>query len=170
MLKPNVIKSFLLGFATIGALSCITNASAAAPTGVCGIVASLPHPEFPFLNYSGVATVKNLDMLGEINFTTSTIYYSVTQWTFDGAGNVGKQTIGGNAAFTLTGPALTTGTTGTTGYASGNPTPNSYQIAFTLNTAGGLKPVILNVLPVNSGNTYLIQGIADRLSGVCQTF
>jgi hypothetical protein len=167
MLKPNVIKSFLLGFATIGALSCITNASAAAPTGVCGMVASLPHPEFNFLTYSGTApVVKNLDVLAEINFTTSTIYYSVTQWTFDGAGNVGKQTIGGNAAFILTGPALTTGT----GYASGNPTPNSYQIAFTLNAAGGAKPVILNVLPVNSGNTYLIQGIADRLSGVCQTF
>ena len=166
MFKPNVIKSFLLGFAIISALSCIPNASAAAPTGVCGMVASLPHPEFNFLNYSGIATVKNLDVLAEINFTTSTIYYSATQWTFDGATSVGKQTIGGTAAFTLTGPALTTGT----GYASGNPTPNSYQIAFILNAAGGAKPVILNVLPVNSGNTYLIQGIADRLSGVCQTF
>ncbi len=67
-----------------------------------------------------------------------------------------KATVSGNATFTIAGPGLTTG----------NTTPSSYQITF---PALG-QTVTLNVLPVNSGNTYLIQGIADRLSGVCQIF
>ena len=99
-----------------------------------------------------------MDLLAEINFTAQTVNYSITQFTWSGGsgGVFSKATISGNAAFTITGPGLTTG----------NTTPNSYQITF--NALG--QTVTLNVLPVNSGKTYLIQGVADRLSGVCQMF
>lgn len=155
-MKSKLIKDVLLGFTTICALAgFVPSASAAAPTGTCGLVAAMPHPEFNWYGYAGAAVTKNMDLLAEINFTAQTINFSVTQFTWSGSA-FSKATVSGNAAFTIAGPGLTTG----------NTTPSSYQITF---TAGG-TPVTLNVLPVNSGNTYLIQGIADRISGVCQMF
>jgi hypothetical protein len=103
-----------------------------------------------------VAITKNMDLLAEINFTAGTIHYAVTQFVWNGTPPLTKQTIAGNTTFTIAGPGVNTI----------NTTPNSYQITF---TAGG-SPVTLNVLPVNSGNTFLIQGIGDRISGVCQAF
>ncbi len=161
-MKSKSIKGILLGLTTICAVAgFVPNASAAAPTGTCGLVASMPHPEFDwwaYMNGGGATVTKNMDVLAEINFTAKTINYSITQftWTSGAPGTFSKATVAGNAIFTMAGPGVNTT----------NTTPNSYQITF---TAGG-GTVVLNVLPVNSGNTYLIQGIGDRLSGVCQLF
>jgi hypothetical protein len=161
IMKSKLIKEVLLGVTTICALAGFAEpALAAAPTGTCGLVASIPRPEFNWYAYmgaNGAAVTKNMDLLAEINFTASTIHYSVTQFTWTGSGGTfSKATVAGNATFTIAGPGVNTT----------NTTPNSYQITF---TAGG-SPMVLNVLPVNSGNTYLIQGIGDRISGVCQMF
>jgi hypothetical protein len=163
IMKSKLIKDVLLGVTTVCALAGFTpTASAAAPTGTCGLVASIPHPEFDWYAYgvSGGPTItKNMDLLAEINFTAKTIYYSVTQftWTTGAPGSFSKATVAGNTTFTIAGPGVNTT----------NTTPNSYQISFTTGSSG---TVTLNVLPVNSGNTFLIQGIGDRISGVCQAF
>ena len=159
-MKSKLIKNALLGVTTICAVAgFVPNASAAAPSGTCGLIASIPHPEidwFAYMAASGAAITKNMDLLAEINFSAGTIHYTVTQFTWSGTPPLTKATISGNTTFTIAGPNL----------ATGDATPNSYQITF---NAGG-NPVKLNVLPVNSGNTYLIQGVADRISGVCQAF
>jgi hypothetical protein len=163
-MKSKLIKGILL-FTTLCALAgFVPGASAAAPTGTCGLVASMPHPEFDWYAYAGSGgptVTKNMDLLAEINFTAKTIYFSITQftWATGSPGSFTKATVAGNATFTIAGPGVNTTTT----------TPNSYQITFTP-TVGSTNPVTLNVLPVNSGNTYLIQGVGDRLSGVCQMF
>jgi hypothetical protein len=162
-MKPKFIKDALLGFTAICALAgFISNASAATPTGTCGLVASIPHPELDWYAYinstAPAATTKNMDLLAEINFTAKTINYSITQFTWSGTAFT-KSTVAGNASFTIAGPGVNTT----------NTTPASYQITFTP-SVGSTNAVTLNVLPVNSGNTYLIQGVADRLSGVCQMF
>lgn len=161
-MKSKLFKDVLIGFTAIyAAAGFISNASAATPIGTCGLVASMPHPEldwYAYMNSGGPAITKNMDLLAEINFTSKVINFSVTQFTYSGGlgGVMTKATVSGSATFVMTGPNLNTG----------NATPNAYQITF---TAGG-TPVTLNVLPVNAGNTYLIQGIADRVSGVCQMF
>ena len=81
----------------------------------------------------------------------------MTQWVWSGTA-AGKATVSGSAAFTIAGPNLSTS----------NTTPSSFQITFT--PIAGNGPVTLNVLPVNSGNTFLIQGINDKINGVCQMF
>jgi hypothetical protein len=137
----------------------VPSASAAAPTGTCGLIASIPHPEWDWAVYmtgGGAAITKNMDLLAEINFTAKTIYYSVTQFQWSGTPPLVRATVAGNTTFSIAGPGVNTT----------NTTPNSYQITFSI----GGSPVTLNVLPVNSGNTYLIQGVADRISGVCQAF
>lgn len=163
-MKSTLIKNTLMGFAAIcAAAGFVPSASAAAPSGTCGLIASMPHPEMDWADYmavGGVAITKNMDLLAEIDFTHLTIHYAITQFTWSGTA-FSKGTIAGNAAFTIAGPGVNTT----------NTTPNAYQITFSPNAAG-VNPatVVLNVLPVNSGNTYLIQGIGDRISGVCQAF
>ena len=167
MMNKKMIKQVALGFVAVGAVSLMTTASAAAPAGTCGLVASMPHPE---IDYATTANkVKNMDLLAEINFTTSTINFSMTQFVFGTAGIAPvKQTIGGSSTFTIKGPHLTNSTA--TGYGvatQDTPLPDVYQITF--DPFGLNNPVTLNVLPVNSTNTYLVQGIADKISGVCQS-
>ncbi|HQT25837.1 MAG TPA: hypothetical protein PLK99_04470, partial [Burkholderiales bacterium] len=107
------------------------NAAAAAPTGTCGLVASMPHPELDWYAYAkanGPTITKNMDLLAEINFSAGTIDFSVTQFTWTTGGSaITKATIAGHTSFTMTGPGSSTGasTPGT-----GNSTPNAYQISF----------------------------------------
>lgn len=168
MKNEKLIKQVVIGVIAVSTLSLMTNASAAAPTGICGMEASIPRPD---LDYALTANkTKNMDILAEINFTTNTINFSLTQFVFTTAGTPPvKQNVGGSATFTMKGPGLTNVTaTGYTVAGQDTPLPDAYQITF--DPFGLGNPTILNVLPVNSGNTYLIQGIADRISGVCQKF
>jgi hypothetical protein len=125
IMKSKLIKNALLGFTTICAVAgFVPNASAAAPTGTCGLIASIPHPEIDWFAYmagNGVTITKNMDLLAEINFSTTTIYYSITQFTWTQGVGFTKATVAGHAIFTITPPVAN----------PTNSTPNSYQISFT---------------------------------------
>jgi len=168
MKNEKLIKQVVIGVIAVSALSLMTNASAAAPTGICGLEASIPRPDLDYVALANTGAIKNMDVLAEINFTTSTINFSLTQFVFTAIPPV-KQNVGGSATFTMKGPGLTNVTaTGYTVAGQNTPLPDAYQITF--DPFGSGHPTVLNVLPVNSGNTYLIQGIEDRISGVCQKF
>jgi len=87
-------------------------------------------------------------VMAVINFDNSTINYNVTQmnWLSTATGQFGEVT--GTTSFTTaTGPIT-----------------GSYTISFPV----GSRTLTLNLLPVNSGNTILVQGGNDKIDGVCQ--
>lgn len=141
-MQSKLIKNAFVGLTAICAVAgFVPSASAAAPTGTCGLIASIPHPETDWYGYMGgvsaaMPLTKNMDLLAEINFTTKIIYYSITQFQWTGTPPLLKNTIAGSVPFILNPPVAN----------PTNSTPNSYQIVF---TAGG-SAVTLNVLPVNS--------------------
>lgn len=126
------------------ALGSIAGTAQAALSGSCGIVATIPHP---FLSpYSGLAVY--LDVMAVINFDNSTINYNATQmnWASTATGQFSE--VSGTTSFTTaTGPIT-----------------GSYTISFPV----GSRTLTLNLLPVNSGSTILVQGGNDKIDGVCQ--
>jgi hypothetical protein len=148
-MNVNFVGKALSGVALLGALAgFVPNASAL--TGTCGILGSIPHPF-----QTGVVGVSyNLDLLATINFSTNTINYNFTVITITLAGQTFSSN-NGSASFTTAAGPLTGSTT----------------ITFPFTPPGGGAPITasLNVLPVNGGNTYLVQGNNVRMSGVCQT-
>lgn len=95
-------------------------------------------------------STKGVNVLAVLDFNTSTISFNVTQVTIGNPNSYG------------TSEASTPFTT------VAGPLPNSYTITFTPPSSTAIN---LNLLPVNSGNTILVQGTASGASalvGVCQ--
>jgi hypothetical protein len=154
-------KSLLLALGVLGASS----AMAALPTsGTCGFITTLPHPEINFTS-SGPGTLVVSDILGTINFSTSTISYNATTFYFNGSTWV-YGSVDGSETYTV-GSALTypSGAYPVTFTISGS---NTFSVANVSATVTVNVSEILNLLPTNSGNTVLIQGGTAKTTGVCQ--
>ncbi len=113
----------------------------AALTGSCGMIATPP--------ISPGATSATYNVLALINFTNNTITYSSMDLTFS-SGSITSSNTYGSKSITVTSNSNITG---------------AYTLSF---TAGSGHTLSFNLLPVNSGNTILVQGISDPFSGVCQ--
>ena len=171
MMKTKSFRPFLYGLAALGVFAGFIPAADAGLTGTCGVLFATPHL---FLNAYGSMTgsvtstgamtgnyISNavgpnqgpygVDVLAEINFSNSTVSYNVMQVSFNGSGTKAYSAVSGSVPFTTTaGPGSLAG---------------SYTITFT--PTGG-QQISLTILPVNSGNTILIQGTTDASRGVCQ--
>ena len=93
---------------------------------------------------------KGMDVLAVINFTNGTISYNVTQATITATG---VSYSASTATVSFTAPVA-------------GPISGSYTISFT--PTGSSSAVTFNILPVNGGNTFLVQGVGDPFHGVCQ--
>ncbi|MHB8348449.1 MAG: hypothetical protein ACYDHM_15065 [Acidiferrobacterales bacterium] len=160
------IRILASGLAALGIFASLTHGASAALTGSCGMVVSLPH-NYVLGSMSGTmntsngaysgnfqlaspGSTKGVNVLAVLDFNTSTISFNVTQVTIGNPNTYG------------TSEASTPFTT------AAGPLPNSYTITFTPPSSTAIN---LNLLPVNSGNTILVQGTASGASalvGVCQ--
>ena len=171
MMKTKSFRPFLYGLAALGVFAGFIPAADAGLTGTCGVLFATPHL---FLNAYGSMTgsvtstgamtgnyISNavgpnqgpygVDVLAEINFSNSTVSYNVMQVSFNASANESYSASSGSVPFTTTaGPAGL---------------PGSSTITF---TPTGSPPMSLIILPVNSGNTILVQGTTDSTRGVCQ--
>ena len=158
--------------AAIGVFAGFTPAAWAGLSGSCGMLTAFPHPFIDsYLAYNGTVTsaasggynmsgtittaatgTKDMDVLAVINFSTNTITFNVTEATISASG-VTYSPAAATASFNP--PAAGSG-----------PVPGSYTISFT--PPGSPNAVTLNILPVNGGNTFLVQGVGDPFHGVCQ--
>lgn len=166
MLKRKRFRTLLGSLAVLGVYGGFIPAASAALSGSCGMVVSLPHNYVlgamsGTMNtstgaYSGnfqlasPGSTKGVNVLAVLDFAASTITYNVVNVTIGSPNSYGAQT--GSVPFTTV----------------AGPLPNSYTISF---TPTGSNAISLNLLPVNSGNTILVQGTsgtASALTGVCQ--
>ena len=131
------------------------NATSTIPTsGTCGFVLS---GSYPFvgaqLNGAGTSASGSLNWLGTIDFGASTINVNVVSQS-------ATNTNGNNPAYTDTQSTITAP------FTVGSPASGLYPL--TLSNGGG----IINIIPVNGGNTILMQqfvtNAAGGKAGVCQ--
>ena len=97
-------------------------------------------------------STKGVNVLAVLDFGTNTISFNVTQVTIGTPNSYSTQT---QTAVSFTSVA--------------GPLPGSYTISFT--PSGSANAISLNLLPVNGGNTVLVQGTSGgsgALAGVCQ--
>jgi hypothetical protein len=147
-------------FFFVAVLAWLSTSYAALPiTGRCGFTFLIPNPDFNWHNPNlPIGTTKPTDVLGEIDFATQRITFNLTTATLVAvnatAGNTWtfSQSVM-SASFANPPPAPVTGMT------------NAFAIAF---TPAGSFTTTLNLLPTNSGNTFLIQGVNRKFAGVCQ--
>ncbi len=167
-MKANRVRVLAGSLVALGALAGATPAMAGL-TGSCGMVLSVPHnyafgtvvpgtgstyPNLVYLAHPG--DTRGVNLLAVIDFTNSTLSYVLTQVTI---GDANTNTANSYSTTSQSGVAFTT---------AAGPITGSYTITFTPQNATAMS---LNVLPVNSGNTYLIQGTSGKtgaLTGVCQ--
>ena len=165
-MKANRIRILGGSLMALGALTLATPDAFAALSGSCGMVVAVPHTYVSGImtgsanGSTGVVTgtvqlvptgsTKGVNLLAVINFTSSTISFNLTQVTVGTPNSYATQA--GSAQFVT----------------AAGPLPGSYTITF---TPTGSPQVSLNLLPVNSGNTILVQGTTgsgSALTGVCQ--
>ncbi len=155
--------------AALGVFAGFTPAAWAGLSGSCGMLTAFPHPFIDsYLAFTGTVSgtnsmsgtintaatgTKDMDVLAVINFTTNTITFNVTEATITNT-NPPISYTAAEATDSFTTPPVT------------GPIPGSYTISFT--PTGSSNPVVFNILPVNGGNTFLIQGVGDPFHGVCQ--
>lgn len=144
-MNRSILKNTLLTLSLAGASLAFAPGASAALSGSCGMLSGMPHTFDTPQNSSSY----DLDVMAIIDFTNSQITYSMNTMTIDSVG--GQTTTTG-----LNGPTPFTSVTGSL--------PGSTDITFS--TGGGT--VTLELLPVNSGNTILIQAKNDAFHGVCQ--
>ena len=157
--------------AALGVFAGFTPAAWAGLSGSCGMLTAFPHPFInSYLAYNGTATTasstsynmsgtittaatgtKDMDVLAVLNFNSNTITFNVTEAAITASG-VTYSATPVTASFAAPGPG---------------PVPGSYTISFSPSAASSTV-VTLNILPVNGGNTFLIQGVGDPFHGVCQ--
>ena len=133
--------------AILGFTGAYMPAASAALSGKCGILANQTH-EF---SNPPVGQVLTMDVLAVVDFTAGTISGQVTNLTINTTGNTISQ-------------SAVSATTITVG-AGPSTLPGSSTISF---TTGSGNTVSFNLLPVNSGNTILVQGANVKFTGVCQ--
>ncbi len=165
-MKNKRIRILASGLAALGVFSGFMPSASAALSGSCGMVVSVPHNYVlgtmsgnvslttgaftSNFQFDGAGSVKGVNVLAVIDFNTSTISFNVTNVTIGTPNTYG--TSAGSATFTT----------------AAGPLPNSYTITFTPPSSSAMS---LNLLPVNSGNTVLVQGTSgsgSALVGVCQ--
>lgn len=167
MLKRKPFRTLLGSLAVVGVFAGFTPVASAALSGSCGMVVSLPH-NYVLGSMSGTmntstgaysgnfqlansGSTKGVNVLAVIDFSASTIDFNITEVTI-GTPNSYGTTVETDPFTTAAGPL-----------------PNSYTITFTPSSSS--VAINLNLLPVNSGNTILVQGTqhgASALVGVCQ--
>ncbi|BAP88433.1 uncharacterized protein E1O_13020 [Burkholderiales bacterium GJ-E10] len=167
-MKANRLRVLAGGLIAFGALAGATPAMAGL-TGSCGMVLAVPHnyafgyiasnssgyPNYVYLANPG--DTRGVNLLAVIDFTNNTLSYSLTQVTI---GDASTKTPNSYSSQNQSGVSFTT---------AAGPISGSYTITFTPN--GYPSAMSLNILPVNSGNTYLVQGTSGKtgaLTGVCQ--
>ena len=149
-------------FAALLAAVSATCHAALPTTGKCAFTFLFPHPDFNFHNPNNiVGTTKSVDALGEFDFAAQTVTFNLTTATLNAVSAVNGNTwIFSQAAFSVS-------------FANPAPTPlaglpDAFTMTFGFTQNGLRQTMILNLLPANSNNTFLIQGVNHKFSGVCQ--
>ncbi len=157
-----------ISLAALGIFAGFAPRASAALTGSCGMIVSVPH-NYALGTMSGnintstgayngnfqlvsAGSTKGVNVLAVLDFSTNTISFNVTQVTIGTPNSYATQTQTGVAFTSVAGPL-----------------PGSYTISFT--PSGSPNAISLNLLPVNGGNTVLVQGTSGgsgALAGVCQ--
>ena len=148
--------SLILMVAAIGTIGILkvseTKAATSSLSGACGMVSNLQHT---FTIFGLSMSPRTVDAMAVIDFDSKKIWMNLTRATVD-------------ANYSTTSPSNVTYTsqsldpidfTIVTG-----PVPGSYNLTF---ASENISPPII-LLPVNSGNTILVQGKNFKMTGVCQ--
>lgn len=148
-MKSQRLAGLLVGIiGMVGFFLIASNPPAYALSGSCGMLVNTPTPIVSSGNSGNSGNIYNT--LAVLNFNTNTASWITEDYsTFDNAA--------GGWAVTTTGSG--TPTTSTFTLATG-PISGSYQLT--------MNGHVLNLYPVNSGNTILVQGATIAMSGVCQ--
>ena len=166
-MKYKNLRVLTASIAALGVFAGFTPAAWAGLSGSCGMLTAFPHPFIDsYLAFSGTVNgsngtmtgtintaangMKDMDVLAVINFSNDTISFNTTEATISSS-SVSYSAAQSTASFTAAPVA--------------GPVPGSYTISFSP-SAG--TTVTLNILPVNGGNTFLVQGVGDPFHGVCQ--
>ena len=120
-------------------------------SGTCGFVINLQNT-FTVIGPSVPFTV---DAMAVIDFNSNKIWMNITRATTDAnySGTSGSQANYTSESFDPIDFTLVTG-----------PVPGSYNLTF---ASENISPPFI-LLPVNSGNTILVQGKNFKMTGVCQ--
>lgn len=121
-------------------------------TGSCGIVFNLTNPINAIYEYKNNSLdLESLNALGHLNFDTLKASFTVTTLSISGSNSNLIQQNFSNASMTLE---------------DSTAIPGAKKI--TVQDASSNNTIIFNLLPVNSNNTFLIQGVSFGATGVCQ--
>ena len=146
-MKHRHLIKLLSAAAIVGCMGAYMPAASAALSGKCGILVNQTH-EF---SNPPVGQVLTMDVLAVVDFTAGTISGQVTNLTINTSGNTISQSA-------VSATSITVG-------AGPSTLPGSSTLSF---TTGSGNMVSFNLLPVNSGNTILVQGANVKFTGVCQ--
>ena len=137
---------------TLGILKVSETKAATSLSGSCGMVVNLQHT---FTIFGPNLSPLTVDAMAVVNFDSNKIYMNLTKATGD---NNYLPTAPSNVTYTSQSldPIDFTIVTG--------PVPGSYNLTF---ASENISPPII-LLPVNSGNTILVQGKNFKMTGVCQ--
>jgi|SRR5712691_6100415 len=142
-LKQRFLRT-LVGGVLVAALLPASNAFAL--TGTCAMLVTMPVPYG-----ASLPAVRDYNILAAIDFTNSTISFTVTSATYatNGPTVVLLNSIGTNIPFTT----------------AAGPIAGSQAISFNPGPSG---TTTANIYPVNGNQTVLVQGATSLFSGVCQ--
>ena len=150
VIKPLALLAASAAF-VLGGISMmrITNAQASALSGTCGAIFNLRTSADGPLSISGDVQ-SGINSGAIINFTNNTMSYSVTrQKLVEGASDEWTSVSSGPKQFTIKPDPELNGT---------------YEMAM----ADANINIVMRVIPVNNGNTYLLQGKSLGTTGICQ--
>jgi len=134
---------------TLILFSCLANAYSASPTGSCGMLLNGNFAGFDVAQSNQSGQIANMLLL--INFDTNIAYTSSSLISNYGMTSTTAAQVNSSTAFTLSSDYI----------------PGSYKLTFNGTNA------FMTLLPVNSGNTFLVQlpgngtGMAPK-TGICQ--
>lgn len=154
------IRKVLGGLAIVGSLAGLSQSASAIAsiptTGVCGFAVTNQYP-FVYLYGASPGTGWGMNFLGTIDFGASKISGNIILQNPNGAGTTESQATF-SASFTT----------------AAGPITGSYTISF-VPTPLSTNTMTINIIPVNGGNTVLLQGFNPTAgsqdagsAGVCQ--
>ena len=155
--------AFLLAFWIMGALIFGVRPAAFALTGTCGMLSTNVATGNP-----DVSTGTLYNLMATLNFNNNTVTYNEATLTSPTSAILNSGT--GVISFPGNSNAVTNATYSTSFTLTSNSSlSGSYSMTFTAQVPNqGPTSVTFLLLPVNSGNTILIQGQGVGFSGVCQ--